>query len=260
MTASSRSNTFPSSAEKEEEVAQTATSHLKAPAGTIESVRGGPFFTWAGWTGLLGTTAFLVTVAMTFVSIPGPTGTADMTRFLDEVSAGGSLQLVYGIAGIALTILYIPLAFGAYRMQQKTTTSWYGALAIVMGLAILFPAYVINLHAPTALVAMSAAGIGAETLLAHYEVARTLAEIFFSVGSILSLGFGPLLLGYGWLRRSRRFLGWTGVLTGVTGMVWFVWLVESGAVGIVLIVNVLASLVFFTGVSVALVSEGKTSG
>lgn len=144
-------------------------------------------------------------------------------------------------------------------MQEKSNTLWYGALAIVIGLAVLFPAYVINLLAPTALVAMSTAGIGAETLLAHYEVARTLAEIFFSVGSILSLGFGPFLLGFEWLSRSRGFLGWTGVLTGVTGMVWFVWLVDSGVIGIVLIVNVLASLVFFTAVSVALVSEGRSS-
>lgn len=95
-------------------------------------------------------------------------------------------------------------------MQSRTTTSWYGALAIVIGPAVLFPAYVIDLLAPTALVAMSTAGIGAKTLPAHYEVAKALAEIFFSVG-------------------------------------------------IILIINVLASLVFFASVSSALLSEGRAT-
>lgn len=42
-------------------------------------------------------------------------------------------------------------------------------------------------------------------------------------------------------------------------MAWFVWLVDSAVIGIVLIVDVLASLIFFTAVSIALVAAGKTA-
>ena len=96
---------------------------------------------------------------------------------------------------------------------------------------------------------------GADAIYADYTVARTIAEILFTVGSILTLGIGPALWGIGWLRSSgsSRWLGWTGIVTGVTGMVWFVWLIDNAIVGNVLILNVVVSLVLFAGLSVALV-------
>ena len=112
---------------------------------------------------------------------------------------------------------------------------------------------------PFAPLAAQLAGESAELLYANYTVARGAAEMFFTVGSVLSLGFGPLLLGLAWFRSSRgRWLAWTGVVTGLTGAVWFVWLVENAAFGIVTIANVLLSLVFFAGASVVMVARART--
>ena len=224
--------------------------------------REGSFLRWAGWSGIIGTLAFIATIVMTTGGVAAPAGPGDIARFLDAVAANGPTEYVYGTAGIALSVLYIPMAFGVYRMLERTTAAWYGTAAVVVGLAVLLPAYVINLLAPFAFVPLGATlgGAGVEALYADYEIARAVAEIFFTVGSLLSLAFGPLAWGNAWLRSSaRRWLGWTAILTGITGMIWFVWLIDDGLIGIVLMVNVLASLVFFTGASVVLVARGGSS-
>ena len=75
------------------------------------------------------------------------------------------------------------------------------------------------------------------------------AELFFTVGSLLSLAFGPFLWGVAWLRSmdTSRWLGWTAILTGLTGLVWFVWLLDTdiALLGFLLIANVLVSFVLF---------------
>lgn len=219
------------------------------------------FSKWAGWSGLIGTLAFITTIVMSTGGVAGPEGPADMARFLDDVSAGGSLEYIYGIAGVALVVLYVPMSIGVYRLLGKTTAAWFGSAAVVFGLAVLLPAYLINLLPSFAFVPLMAelGGTGVEALYADYSVMRGVAELFFTVGSLLSLAFGPLLWGLAWLRSldSSRWLGWTAVITGVTGLVWFVWLVENPVFSPVLIVNVLLSLVFFAGASLILVSRGR---
>lgn len=232
------------------------------PAAVGES-KDGTFLKWAGWSGLVATIAFLVTVLMTFSAVSGPEGPADMTRFLDDVAEAGTLEYVYGVAGIVLAVLYIPMAIGTYLLLRRTVAAWFGSVAVAFGLAVLLPAYVINLLAPFGLVPLAAelGGAGSEALYANYEVARVMAELFFTVGSLLTLGFGPLLWGVAWLRSelASRWVGWAAVATGVTGMVWFVWLIDNAAAGYVLIVNVLVSLVLFAGVSVILVRQGRAA-
>lgn len=262
MTAASRFLTFAATAQMEEKMVADTTSHRTAPVpSSADRAQSGAFLEWAGWSGLLGTLAFIVTIVMTTGGVSGPDGSADMARFLADVSDGGSLGYVYGVAGIVLVVLYIPMAVGIYRLLGRSAAAWNGSAAVVFGLAVLLPAYLINLLPSMAFVPLAAelGSTGGEILYADYSIARSGAELFFTVGSVLSLGLGPLLLGLAWLRSSERgrWLGWAGVLTGATGMVWFVWLIDNALFGYLLIANVVVSLVYFTGVSVVLVSRGR---
>lgn len=48
---------------------------------------------------------------------------------------------------------------------------------------------------------------------------RIAAELFFTVGSMLSLAVGPVLWGLAWMLTmgSSRWIGRTALITGVTG-------------------------------------------
>lgn len=232
-----------------------------AVATTTDQPHRESFLRWAGWSGLIGTLAFIVTIVMTTGGVADPDGPGDMARFLADISDGGALSYVYGVAGAVLVVIYIPMAVGVYRLLDRSTMAWHGTAAMVFGLAVLLPAYLINLLPAQSFAPLAAelGGGSGEILYADYSIARSAAELFFTVGSVLSLAVGPLLWGIEWLRSmgSSRWLGWFGVVTGVTGMVWLVWLVDNAVFGYLLMANVLASLVLFTGVSVVLLSRGR---
>ncbi len=244
-------------------IGNTMDRELTAVPTAAEETRERTFLRWAGWSGVVATLAFIATIVMTFGGVSSPDGAGDMTRFLEDVSAGGTLEYIYGVAGIVMVFLYVPMAIGVYRLLGRTVGAWYGSASVVLGLMVLLPAYVINLLAPMALVSLGAdlGAAGAEALYADYHVARVLAEVFFTVGSVLTLALGPLAWGVAWLRGrdKQRWIGWTGVLTGITGAVWFVWLVDNAILANLLIANVLLSLVLFTGASLVLVSAGRAS-
>lgn len=242
-------------------VGDTATPTNTPASIPVDAPEPGAFLRWAGWSGLVGTISFIVTIVMTTGGVTSPDGPGEMTRYLADVTADGWLQYVYGVAGAVLVVLYIPMAAGLHRLLGRTTASWHGTAAVVFGLAVLLPAYLINVLPAFSFASLAGelGTAGSEALYADYAVARAAAELFFTVGSVLSLAVGPLLWGAAWLRSSTpgRWIGWAGVITGVTGVVWFVWLVENPLFGAVLIVNVLMSLVFFTGASVTLVTQGR---
>ena len=100
---------------------------------------------------------------------------------------------------------------------------------------------------------------GTHALYVTYAAATSLGELFFTVGSVLTLCIGRLLWGLLWMRTLHRFrwVGWLGVLTGITATVWFVWLVDNPAIAITLMVNVLLSLGLFIGVSIALLAGSR---
>ena len=58
--------------------------------------------------------------------------------------------------------------------------------------------------------------IGVEVLYADYSIVRIAAELFFTVGSVLSLAVGPFLWGLAWMRTMgmSRWIGWTAFITG----------------------------------------------
>ena len=242
-------------------MAQRVTSQLRSgstPRGTDDR----SFSRFAGWSGLAATLAFVATIAVVNISpLDDPAGPSDILSYLDDIAQGSWSSYVYGIAGVVLCLLFMPLAVGVYRLFDATTSAWSGSAALVAGLALLIPAYVVSILSPAGLAsaAIETGGSGAEALFVSYATITGAADVFFTVGSVLSLGFGPLVLGWVWLRsmESRRWVGWTGVVTGASGMAWFFWLLESAVVASLLFVNVLVSLAFFAGTSLFLLSRGR---
>ena len=222
------------------------------------------FFRWSGWSGVIATTLFLVTVAATFAGGPArPDGPGEVLAYLSEVGASPAQSLVYGIAGIAFCVIYVPMLFGAHRLLGGNVPVWFGTAGLVAGMALLLPAYIVVTLEPG--IGDVASRLGAGGADAAYVMYGTLSQanlVFFTVGSLLTLCFGPLLWSVESLRNGSiaRWLSWTGILTGVSGLVWFVWFSENGLVMAVLIVNVVASIVYFFGLSAALVRRsGKAS-
>lgn len=222
------------------------------------------YLKWSGWSGLLASAAFLTTVLVSNLVTSGtepPAGPSDMVRYFSDISENPAGFVAYGTAGIVLSILYIPMSFGVYRMLQRTTIAWFGTAAVVIGLGILLPAYVTNILLANGL-APAAAEVGEAgnaPLFVVYEFASSAAAVFFTVGSILTLAIGPGLWAVEALKSRvlSTWLAWTGVVVGVSGLVWFVWFVSSPLVLIALIVNGLASLILFTGLSATLVSTAS---
>ncbi len=239
--------------------ADTALRSPVAPASTkdLDERR---FLTWAGWSGVVATAAFVATSVATSGSPAPPDAAGEMVTYLEEVASSPWVFYVYGICGIVLCLLYVPMSIGVHRLLGRPTVSWFGTAAVLAGLAVLFPAYVVNLLVPAGLapVATDLGEAGADTLFTVHTYVEAAAETCFTVGSVLSLGIGPLLWGWAWRRSSTppRWLGWVAVATGVTGMVWFVWLVPVTGLVLVIMVNVLLSLLLFTALSVVLLRRG----
>ena len=221
------------------------------------------WYSWAGWCGLAASAAFLATVLAVNVlgSVEESDGPDDIVRYLTDVADNSTQPLIYGISGIVLSVLYLPLAVAGYRALQRRTGAGVGSLALVVGLATLIPAYCLSIVEGIAL-ASAATDLGpggSDALYVVHEAATTAATVFFSIGSVLSLGVAPLLWGFE-SRRTGTFapwLSWTGIVAGVTGAVWFVWFLEPPFALLVLVVNVVTSLVFFVGVSLALIARGR---
>jgi hypothetical protein len=93
--------------------------------------------------------AFLVTIVVTNVSgVDAPDGAGQITAHLQEVARLAWSMYVYGLAGIVLTVLYVPMAAGVQRYLGGTPAAWFGSAAVVFGLAVLFPAYAISILLP----------------------------------------------------------------------------------------------------------------
>lgn len=223
----------------------------------------GAFLRWAGYSGVLASLAFLINGIVANVSgVEAPADAGDIVAYLQDVAQAAWSSYAYGFTGIALVVLYVPMAVGVNRLLGRTPAAWFGTAAVIGGLAVLFPAYVISIAEASGL-APAAAGVGgtgAEALYVTYSYAGAAADVFFAVGSVLSLGFGPLLWAIEWVRSraARRWLGWAGLVVGVTGMVWLTLGVANPVLTLLVVVNVLVSLVFFTGASLVLVSEGRS--
>jgi len=218
------------------------------------------FANLAGWCGLAGSIAYLTTVLATSLlgSAESYTGPDDIVRYLDDVGEASYRGFVYGIAGIVMSILFMPFGVAMYRRLHSRALAGLGSLAMVVGLALLIPAYVISILEVTALTSAGneLGARGSEALYMVEEAAAAVQVVFFTAGSILTLCVAPLL----WAIEGRRTgvlstrLSQTGFLVALSGLVWFIWFVESPAILVVLLINVIASLVYFVVLSRQLIS------
>lgn len=230
---------------------------------TAADARGGStFLRAAGYCGLVASLAFLTTGVMSSVAaVPPPTGPGDIAAHLQDVAQLGWPAAVYGVAGIALVVAYLPMAVGIHALLGRTPTAWFGTAAVIVGLAVLVPAYVVSLLTPAGLAPAAAeVGVaGAEALYVTYASAGAVASVCFAVGSALSLGIGPLLWGVEWVRSrdTGRWLGWAAVVVGVTGVAWLSLDLDGPVLPLVVALNALVALVVFSGMSVVLVAAGR---
>lgn len=220
------------------------------------------FKKWAGWCALIASLAYLTTVIVPSLGSPAkPENSNEIAEYLAKTSDNVVSSYIYGFGGILFCVLYIPLCIGVFWLMGRTSSALLGSLAVAIGLGILLPAYVAAMLPAAGLVpAADELGIsGNAALFAIYAVVNAAAGIFFTVGSILTLAIGPFLWGVTGLKFGgiAGWLAWTGVITGITGLVWFVWLINSPIVLIILIVNVLASLIFYTALAIALLKASK---
>jgi hypothetical protein len=207
--------------------------------------------TWAGWSGLVASAAYITTIAATSLlgSVEPSDGPDDIIRYLQDVGDNEIRSYVYGIAGIVMSILFIPYGVAVYSKLNRGAAAAFGSLAMVVGLVMLIPAYAISILEATALAsAATELGTGgAEAMYALHQAGEVTAGISFTVGSVLTLCLAPLL----WAiegRRSGTLPAWltrAGFVVAVTGLVWFVWVYETPIILGVLLLNVVASLVFF---------------
>lgn len=240
---------------------KTATDLDRGTDDPIRAPRYRSFRTWAGWCGIAASIAYITTVAATSLlgSVESYEGPDDIVRYLQEVGDNSSQSLLYGIAGIVMSVLYIPFGVAVYQVLRRQAIATLGSLAMVVGLALLIPAYAIAILEATALASAAddLGAAGAETLYVVEEAGGVMQAIFFTVGSVLTLSVAPLL----WAIQGRRngivptWLNRTGLVVGVSGLVWFVWFFETPVILAVLLVNVLASLVFFIAWSRFLVRQ-----
>ena len=123
------------------------------------------------------------------------------------------------------------------------------------------PAYVLSVVATVGLSAADSGWGTSHELLHDLHGATTVGiTVSFAVGSLLSLGIGPLLWGLAGRdcglvsQRLARLL----IVVGVTGLVWAV-PVEHPVALVLIMVNVLGALVAFVALSLALIRGGRTT-
>lgn len=207
--------------------------------------------TWSGWSGLVASAAYITTIAATSLlgSAEPSDGPDDIIRYLEEVGDNAARSYIYGVAGIVMSILFIPYGVAVFSMLKRGAAAAFGSLAMVVGLLTLIPAYAVNILEASALAsaATDLGAAGADPLYALQEAALATSAISFTVGSVLTLCLAPLLWAIDG-RRSGTLPTWltrTGLFVALTGLVWFVWVFETPIILVVLLLNVVASLVFF---------------
>jgi hypothetical protein len=235
-------------------VTTTPTTDVTSDTNIATAERSRRLLRRGGIYGLAASAAYLATGVLTSVigGIEPPENVADMDRYLSEVSDAPLGFFLYAIAGLALCVLYIPMSRAITDLLAARRTARAGTTSVVAGLVILIPAYVIAAIGSVGLVNRHDAGSDTDTLFDVHELVSTAAEVSFSVGSLLSLGVGPLLWGLAG-RTGREIPRWLSRLAIVVGLLGLVWIIPPGVrPDLVVLANVLGSLVLFVALSLRL--------
>ena len=233
----------------------TASATTTDPSNRAEALRK------AGWFGLAGSAAYLTTGVLANIgaSIDPAESAGDTGRYLADIEAVAAGHIAYGLAGIALCLLYVPMAKATTGLLGGSQRARQGTFAIIAGLLALIPAYVASIVSSGGVVTIARhTAVTDSQLFGLLEALDVVSTASFAVGSFLSLGVGPLLWGLAaagatpfprWVRNLFLSLGATGV----------VWILPMSTVLIVpLMINVLASLTAYTALSVVLVRRARS--
>ena len=216
----------------------------------------------AGIAGLIASAAFITTGVLnsTGTAVEGPATAADVGRYLDAVNATMVPLVLAGLAGLTLCVFYIVMSRGVTAHLGGDRRAAVGTRITVWGLVALVPAYVLHLAVTGGFTIMDAHGdVSDARLLQLHDAAQLGITVSFAVGSLLSLGLGPLLWGLSGRANGKipASLGRLLIAVGCTGIVWAA-PVETPVVFMLIMVNVLASLVAFIALSRALLKAPQS--
>ena len=168
------------------------------------------FSIWAGWCGLAASLAYVTTIVATSLlgSVEAYDGPDEIIRYLQDVSDNATRSWLYGIAGIIMSLLYLPFGLAAYQKLQRTAAAGLGSLAMIIGLIALIPAYTISI---LEIATLAPAGTelgqdGSRALYTVIEAAGGVQVVAFTVGSVLTLGIATLLRAIT-ARRTKALAG-----------------------------------------------------
>lgn len=86
------------------------------------------FMTWAGWSGLVASVAYITTIAATslFGSVEPSDGPNDAIRYLQDIGDNAIRSYTYGIAGIVMSLLFIPYGVAVYSKLHWGAAAAFG--------------------------------------------------------------------------------------------------------------------------------------
>ena len=207
----------------------------------------------AGIAGLVASAAFVATGVLnsTGTAVEAPDAPSDIGRYVDDVDASMIPLGLYGVAGLALCFFYIVMSRAVTAHVGGDRRAAAGTAATIRGLVALVPAYLLHLAVTGGFsILHSQSNISDAGLLDLHDAAHVGIAVSFAVGSLLSLGIGPLLWGLSG-RAHDTIPAWLSrllIAVGCAGLVWAI-PVENPVVFAVVMVNVLGALVAFIALS-----------
>jgi hypothetical protein len=210
------------------------------------------FIRTGGWAGILSGTAILVSSLTTIItsSISRPEDASEVAAFLTDVAASGYAFHLYGWSGLVALVLAVPFTYALFLLVRGSLNeAWLGAIFMVAGLIVLFPAYILAMLTVTRLSPVFAIS-GESTAGSIYVVFESfsgIALLMFLLGSLLTFSIAPGLLSAAWLRTrtAPRWIGWLGVFAGVTGLAWAGMLLDDpGPMPLIWAINASANIIW----------------
>ena len=198
----------------------------------------------------------LVTVITS--SIARPEDPSEVPAFLIEVASSSYAFHLYGWLGLLGLVLAVPFTYGLFVLVRgELSEAWLGAIFMVAGLIVLFPAYILAMLTTTRLTSLfdelgaSAAG----SIYVIFESFAGFATLLFLLGSLLTFAIAPGLLSIAWLRTrtSPHWIGWLGVFAGISGLAWAGMLLDDpGPLPLIWAINAFANIIWIIAAGVTM--------
>jgi len=218
------------------------------------------FIRTGGWLGILSGVAILLSSLITVItsSIARPEGPSEVAAFLTDVASSGYAFHLYGWLGLLGLVLAVPFTYGVFLLVRGALAeAWLGAIFMVAGLIVLFPAYTLAMLTTTTLSPLFD-DLGEPVADSIYVVLKSFtgfAALLFLLGSLLTFSIAPGLLSIAWLRTrtSPRWIGWLGVFAGISGLAWAGMLLDDpGPLPLIWAINAFANIIWIIAAGVTM--------